>query len=48
MFEQIVRRALQRAGLKLPSSLVSMVCAFILLKVRTSSYSRDPFVVPVE
>lgn len=33
VFEQIVRRALAKADLKLPSSLVSMVCAFILLKV---------------
>lgn len=33
VFEQIVRKALAKAGLKLPSSLVSMVAAFILLKV---------------
>ena len=32
-----MRKALQRAGLKLPSSLVSMVCAFILLKVSAPS-----------
>lgn len=34
VFEQIVRKALAKAGLKLPSSLVSMVAAFVLLKVR--------------
>lgn len=33
VFEQIVRKALAKAGIKLPSSLVSMVLAFILLKV---------------
>lgn len=33
VFEQVVRKALAKAGIKLPSSLVSMVLAFILLKV---------------
>lgn len=33
VFEQIVRKALEKAGVRLPSSLVSMVAAFILLKV---------------
>lgn len=33
VFEQIVRKVLAKAGLKLPSSLVSMVAAFVLLKV---------------
>lgn len=33
VFEQVVRKALEKAGVRLPSSLVSMVTAFILLKV---------------
>ncbi|CAM9892112.1 unnamed protein product [Pylaiella littoralis] len=41
VFELIVRRALVKAGLKLPSSLVSMVCAFILLKVYESSSGKE-------
>lgn len=36
VFEKIVRKALAKAGLKLPSSLVSMVAAFVLLKVSVS------------
>eukprot|EP00903_Cladosiphon_okamuranus_P018345 g16877.t1 len=41
VFEQIVRRALAKAGLKLPSSLVSMVAAFVLLKVYESSTGKE-------
>eukprot|EP00752_Nemacystus_decipiens_P012372 g10966.t1 len=41
VFEQIVRKALAKAGLKLPSSLVSMVAAFVLLKVYESSNGRE-------
>lgn len=42
VFEQVVRKALQRAGLKLPSSLVSMVVAYLLLQVRCASRCSRP------
>ncbi|CAM9154280.1 unnamed protein product [Ectocarpus sp. 12 AP-2014] len=41
VFEQIVRKALAKAGIKLPSSLVSMVLAFILLKAYESSKGKE-------